>query len=88
MVIAMGTKMWTQVEQAVDKPALYTRLLTTPLEDVSRTVVSCGYKNQATVVPQLQFPQSPVLITVISSIYIHPHIAMTTSRQPGHGASL
>lgn len=88
MMIDVGTKMWTQVEQTVDKPALYTRLLTTSMQDVSRTVVSCGYKNQITVAPQLQFPQSPALITVISSIYVDPHIAITTSRQPGHGAPL
>ncbi|MHB1089968.1 MAG: hypothetical protein ACYC0U_02670, partial [Ilumatobacteraceae bacterium] len=71
-----------------DKPVLYTSPRTTPLQDVSRIVVSCGNENQMNIDWQPQFPQSPTLITVISSIHVHPHMAITTSPQRGHGVPL
>lgn len=88
MAVIMGMKVWTRTAQAVDKPLLYTPLRTTQMQDVSRTVVSCEHINQMTVGLQPQFPQSPTLITVISSIYIHPHIAITSSQETDHGAAL
>ena len=83
---ALGTKMWTQPAQTVDNAGLFTPHRTTPLQDVSLTVVSCGLQNHMHAARQPQFPQSPALITVIRSIDVHPHIAITTSRQRGHGA--
>lgn len=83
---ALGMKMWTQPAQTVDNAVLFTPRRTTPLQDVSLTVVSCELQNHMTAARQPQFPQSPALITVIRSIYVHPHIAITTSRQRGHGA--
>ncbi len=88
MAVVMGMRVWTRTAQAVDKPLLYTSLRTTPLQDVSRTVVSCEHTNQVEVGRRPQFPQSPALITVISSIYIHPHIAITSSPERDHGAAL
>jgi len=82
----MGMKMWTQPEQPVDKHMLYTRRRTTPMQDVSRNGVICGHKNEAGGAKQPQFPQSTALITVIRSIYVHPHIEITTLRQREHGA--
>lgn len=84
----MGMKMCTQLARVVDKPLLCTTTRTTAMQDVSRTVVSCEHENQPDVERQPRFPQSPRLITVITSIYVHPHIAITTSQQPGHGACL
>ena len=81
-------KMWTQPEQAVDNRPLYTTRRTTPLQDVSRTVVSCGYEFETGIAEQAQFPQSPALITVTRFIYVHPHIAITNSRQQNHGAPI
>lgn len=86
MSAALGTKMWTQPAQAVDNPVLFTPRRTTPLQDVSLTIVSCELQNHMSAAQQPHFPQSPALITVISSISVHPHIAITTSRQRDHGA--
>ncbi len=88
MDAVLGMKMWTQLAQAVDNAYLFTPRRTTPLQDVSRTVVSCERQNQIDVACRPRFPQSPALITVIRSIYVHPHIAITDSRQRGHGALL
>lgn len=88
MNAALGMKMWTQLAQVVDNTVLFTPRRTTSLQDVSRTVVSCELQNHTGAAWQPQFPQSPALITVIRSIYVHPHIAITTSRQRGHGASI
>ena len=79
MADVMGMKMWTRSAQPVDKPMLYTLRRTTPLQDVSLNGVSCDHEIQLTIGRKQQFPQSTALITVIRSIYIHPHIAITTS---------
>ena len=76
---ALGMNMWTRSVQVVDKHALFTTRRTTQMQDVSRTVVSCEHQLQMKFARQPQFPQSPALITVIRSIYIHPHMAITTS---------
>ena len=86
MSAALGTKMWTHPAQTVDNAVLFTPHRTTPLQDVSLIGVSCELRNHTNAARHPQFPQSPALITVISSIYVHPHIAITTSRQRGHGA--
>jgi len=86
MIGVLGMKMWTRPEQSVDKHKPYTSGRTTPLQDVSVTGVTCGHNNQAGITKRPQFPQSPTLITVIRSIYVHPHIAITTSRHREYGA--
>ncbi len=88
MGAALGMKMWTQPAQTVDNAVLFTLHRTTPVQDVSLTVVSCEHQNHMSAARHPLFPQSPALITVISSIYVHPHIAITTSRQHRHGASI
>ena len=86
MDVVLGMEMWTQPSQVVDNTPLFTPWRTTSVQDVSRTLVSCEDQNQIDVAWQPQFPQSPALITVIRSIYVHPHMAITSSRQRGHGA--
>ena len=73
--------MWTHDAQLVDKPLLYTTSRTTPLQDVPHIAVGCEYEIQTNIAQGRQFPQSPALITVISYIYPHPHIAIEPSTQ-------
>lgn len=88
ITVVMGMKMWTKLAEVVDKLMLCTTSRTTTLQDVNRMVVSCVKKNQILIAQQSQFPQSPALITIIRSIYTHPHVAITTSRQRNPGASI